>query len=59
MSLLEKLLYDAVQQEASDIYIIAGMPATFRANGLIRQMDSRKLMPPDTQGILEDVYRLA
>ena len=59
MSLLEKLLYDAVQQEASDIYIIAGMPATFRANGLIRQMDSRKLMPPDTQEILEDVYRLA
>ena len=59
MSLLEQLLYDAVQQVASDIYIIAGMPATFRANGLIRQMDSRKLMPPDTQGILEDVYRLA
>ena len=59
MSLLEQLLYDAVQQEASDIYIIAGMPATFRANGLIRQMDSRKLMPPDTQEILEDVYRLA
>ena len=53
MSLLEDLLRDAVQQDASDIYIIAGMPATFRANGLIHQMGTRKLMPPDTQEILD------
>ena len=59
MSLLESLLHEAVQQEASDIYIIAGMPATFRCNGNIQQQSNRKLMPPETQEILEDLYRLA
>ena len=59
MSLLETLLHDAVQQEASDIYIIAGMPATFRINGNIHQQGTRKLMPPETQELLEDLYRLA
>ena len=56
---LETLLRDAVLQEASDIYIIAGLPATFRMNGRIARLDENRLMPGDTQRLLEELYRLA
>ena len=52
---LEELLYKAVAQEASDIYIIAGLPATFRIHGRIQRLNEEKLMPQQTQALLEAV----
>jgi len=55
---LEELLHMAVAQEASDIYIIGGLPATFRIHGRIQRVNEEKLMPQQTQALLEAVYAL-
>ena len=46
---IEALLRDAVQAQVSDIYIVAGLPASFRKNGQIVRADDRRLMPEETQ----------
>jgi len=56
---IEALLREAVQAQVSDIYIVAGLPASFRKNGQIVRADDRRLMPEETQACLEEVYRLA
>lgn len=56
---IEPLLRDAVEQQASDIYIIGGLPATFRRNGQIIRAGEQRLMPDDTRAFLEEIYRLA
>lgn len=59
MVTMEPLLRSAVAQEVSDIYIIAGLPASYRRNGQIVRADAEKLMPMDTQRLLEEIYLLA
>ena len=54
---LEELLHMAVAQEASDIYIIGGLPATFRIHGRIQRVNEEKLMPQQTQALLESFCR--
>ena len=56
---LEALLRDAVEQEASDVFIIGGLAPTLRRNGTILRTDSQRLLPPDTQALLEQLYALA
>lgn len=56
---LETLLHAAVEQSVSDIYIIAGLPASFRRSGLIVNTESDRLMPKDTNALVEQIYALA
>ena len=58
MTTLE-LLTNAVKNHASDIFIVAGLPISYRARGTIVRQDETKLMPADTQKYLEDIYELA
>ena len=53
------LLENAVKNHASDIFIVAGLPISYRARGTIVRQDETKLMPSDTQKYLEDIYELA
>ena len=54
-----ELLENAVKHHASDIFIVAGLPISYRARGTIVRQDDVKLMPSDTQVYLEDIYELA
>ena len=54
-----QLLENAVKNHASDIFIVAGLPISYRARGTIVRQDEAKLMPSDTQKYLEDIYELA
>lgn len=56
---LEALLRQAVEEEASDIFIVAGIPVSFRKNGLVSRMDSPRLLPPETEDLIRQIYRLA
>ena len=56
---LENLLRVAVEREASDIFIIGGLNPTFRRSGAIIHTGEERLMPPDTQRLLEQTYALA
>ena len=54
-----ELLQNAVKNHASDIFIVAGLPISYRARGTILRQNDEKLMPSDTQKYLEDIYELA
>ena len=56
---LEKLLRDAVEREASDVFIIGGLKFAMRRNGTIVHTGDTRLLPPDTQSLLEQLYDLA
>ena len=53
------LLQKAVADHASDIFIIAGLPPSYRANGRILREHEEKLMPKETQACIEEIYELA
>ena len=53
------LLEKAVNEKASDIFIVAGLPITWRVNGKIHHMDGDKLRPAQTETYIQEIYRLA
>lgn len=63
MDTLEKdirgILEVAVKESASDIFIVAGLPVTWRANGKIHHIDGEKLMPAQTESYVREIYALA
>lgn len=44
---------------ASDIFIVAGLPLTFKAHGQMNNYSDRKMMPADTASMITDIYQLA
>ena len=57
MEVLE-ILKKAVEMKASDIFIVAGLPLTFKVQGVIEHVDSKALMPPETSEIIDGIYSL-
>ena len=53
------LLQQAVLNHASDIFVVAGLPVSYRANGRICREKEEKLMPPQTKECVEELYKLA
>lgn len=53
------MLEQAVLQGASDVFIVAGLPVSCRKNGVISREYGEKLLPPDTEVLLDEIYRLA
>lgn len=58
MNIIE-LLKKAVEQQASDIFIVAGLPASYRSNYVIMNEDEERLMPLQTEEYLKQIYELA
>ncbi len=56
---LQECLQKAIESSASDVFIVAGLPVSFRKNGIICQFGEEKLLPSDTEGILTEIYRCA
>lgn len=56
---VEQILKDAVRREASDIYVIAGMPVAYKIDGRIVQTDGIVMMPPETERFLREIYQMA
>lgn len=53
------ILEQAVSEGASDIFIVAGLPVSCRKNGVISHECEDKLLPPDTEALLVEIYQLA
>lgn len=54
---VRETLRQAVEMGASDIFIIAGLPLTYKVDGRQRRMETR-LMPADTAAVISDIYAL-
>ena len=48
---VRETLRQAVEMGASDIFIIAGLPLTYKVDGRQRRMETR-LMPADTAAVI-------
>ncbi len=49
----------AVEQEAADIFIIAGLPITIKAGGVIQQFGEDKIFDKETHDLIAQIYQLA
>lgn len=54
-----KILTQAMQQGASDIFIIVGRPLSYKTAGVIHSLDENTLQPDDTSQFVRELYRLA
>ena len=57
--MVQDILQKAVSDKASDIFIIAGHGLSIRRNGVILTASEEKLMPPDTEKLVHEIYELA
>lgn len=55
---IRDILEEAVKQKASDIFIVAGLPVSWRTDGKIHHMDGTKLMPEQTESYVKEIYSL-
>lgn len=52
-------LEQAVRDEASDIFFVAGGTASEKVGGRIRSMGGGRLLPPDTEALVTELYAMA
>ena len=55
---IQEILNHAVENGASDVLIVAGMPVAYKINGSIVR-EGERLLPPDTRLLTEAAYHLA
>ena len=55
---LNEILREAVQREASDVLLIAGLPVFYKVNGHICR-EGERLFPEHTRVLVEELYSLA
>ena len=56
---LEELLHDMVVSKASDVFIVAGLPISYKIGGHQERKDMAPLKPADTREIIHQIYTLA
>ena len=54
---ITQLLTDAVEKRASDIFIISGMPVTYKISENFVSGSEHKLMPDDTENLVTQIYK--
>jgi len=59
MSEILALLKQAVENEASDLFLIAGGTAKIKTDGHINSLSDDRLMPADTEKLVTEIYSLA
>ena len=59
MTTAKELLEKAVHQKASDIFIVTGRPVSMRVNNSLVMIDTRRLMPADTEKLIREIYEIA
>lgn len=58
MNNIEEILKQAIDQGASDIFIVAGTNLCFKIKSTIVSVDDQRLMPDDTYKLIREIYSL-
>lgn len=56
---LNEFLEIAASREASDLFVIAGLPLTIKVNGKMEKITDHKVMPYDTERMIREIYQMA
>lgn len=55
---IQKILAAAVEQNASDIFLISNLPISFKIDGVVTPQGEERLHPEDTHQLIESIYQL-
>lgn len=53
---IREVLQTAVDKKASDIFMVAGMPLSYKVGGLIEYQEENKLSPAQIESLIEGLY---
>lgn len=56
---IQEIIEKAVVSNASDIFLVAGLPLTLKCGSAQRRDESDALMPDDTRRIIEEIYSIS
>ena len=56
---VRNILEEATKREASDIFIIAGRPLTYKSKGIMNTLDDQRMEPKDTFQFVSAIYTRA
>lgn len=56
---LEYILQECARREASDIFIVTGLPLAFKVSNRLEYLDDTKIMGDDSMALIEQMYALA
>jgi len=57
--MITEMLKRAVQDNASDVFLVAGRPASVRVNGKLIVLNDERLTPAATHELIREIYELA
>ena len=52
-------LKQAVESGASDLFFVAGSPVSLKLDGQLKVVGEEKILPPDTQRLISEIYSMA
>lgn len=56
---ITEILEQSVAKNASDIFIVAGQPVTIKVFNQLVTLDEKRLLPDDTNRLIQDIYTLS
>ena len=56
---IQEILAKAVESQASDVFLVTGLPISFKIHRKIERQSEEKLMPNDSRALLTEIYQLA
>ena len=56
---LYNLLKEAVEKQASDIFIVSGLPVSYKLNGVIQPQSEEMIVPEISEKLLTEAYKIA
>ena len=56
---VKQILEQVTNNQASDLFVIAGRPLSYKASGMMKQLNEDRLLPEQTKEFVESIYRLA
>ena len=59
MSELMNYLARAVEEQASDLFLVAGGPVNMKLDGRLRTISEGKLLPADSEALIREMYAIA
>ena len=58
MSDIQEILREAADKRASDVFIVAGLPISFRINEVISPRGGDRVMPAESEALVRDIYKI-
>ena len=56
---IQEILQKAVEAGASDVFIVAGLPVTFKCDGRQERLPQDRLLPNDIRTLVEEIYTMS